>query len=68
MDYKQHKSNLKGSTKLDENLFTLEEQIRKQWKLLSEENEIEKELENELKDENFGSVWKLPCGWYVQYV
>lgn len=28
----------------------------------------EKELENELKDENFGSVWKLPCGWYVQYV
>ncbi len=26
------------------NLFTLEEQIRKQWKLLSEENEIEKEL------------------------
>ena len=28
----------------------------------------EEELKQELEDTEHGSVWKLPCGWYVQYV
>ena len=28
----------------------------------------EEELKRELEDNEHGSVWKLPCGWYVQYV
>ena len=28
----------------------------------------EEELKRELEDNEHGSVWQLPCGWYVQYV
>ena len=28
----------------------------------------EEELKKELEDDEHGSVWQLPCGWYVQYV
>lgn len=28
----------------------------------------EDELKRELEDKEHGSVWQLPCGWYVQYV
>lgn len=28
----------------------------------------EEELKRELEDNVHGSVWQLPCGWFVQYV
>lgn len=53
----------------DSNFYTY-----KTWKeLVDSEKEqsdglTEEELKRELEDNKHGSVWKLPCGWYVQYV
>ena len=44
------------------------------WKALVESEKdqsdglTEDELKRELEDNEHGSVWQLPCGWYVQYV
>ena len=53
----------------DNNFYTYEN-----WEKLVESEKdqtdglSENELLKELNDEKFGSIWKLPCGWYLQYV